>query len=292
MTATMPERPFTFLPPIVPEKVQNCHFVVVGTGGTGGFLVQDLSRYLSTHQNIDGVITIIDGDVVEEKNLVRQNFFKADIGKNKAVVTAERYAAHFGIYAIAVPKFVETPKELAQIAQNPAIPKDLIIVIGCVDNNKTRLLIHKMFKEEGVKGFWVDAGNAITHGQSVMTYYGCPLQYKDILKCDPSIPINFEMPNVFDYHPEMLEHMDKLPTELSCAEHAISSPQTVFANRMASNLCLDFIYNIVECKLMMANGVWFNIEHQSFVRYSLTPSRLAGLIANREKLDACEVKFK
>ena len=284
----MPERPLTFLPPVMPEQMKSCHFIVIGTGGTGGYLVQDLARYLSTHQHIDSVVTIVDGDVVEEKNLVRQNFFTTDIGQNKAVVTAERYAAHFGVYIAAVSNYLTKPKDLTTIIES--VKSDITIVIGCVDNNKTRYLIYKAAETSSF--FWIDAGNDIVHGQVVVSFSGSGVDMETAVKADTDIPLLFDMPNIFDYHPELLEHMDKLPTELSCAEHAISAPQTVFANRMASNLCLDFIYNIVEGKIMNANGVWFNIEHQSFMRYALTPTRLNGCIEARKKLEGCKVAFK
>ena len=40
---------------------------------------------------------ICDGDKVEPKNLVRQNFTEADLGENKARVIAERYSEVFGL---------------------------------------------------------------------------------------------------------------------------------------------------------------------------------------------------
>ena len=47
-------------------------------------------------------VIICDGDVVEEKNLVRQNFTPADQGENKARVLAERYSTVFGMAAVDV----------------------------------------------------------------------------------------------------------------------------------------------------------------------------------------------
>ncbi len=49
---------------------------------------------------------ICDGDVVEEKNLVRQNFTPADLGENKAKVLAERYSTVFGMETEYVPAYV------------------------------------------------------------------------------------------------------------------------------------------------------------------------------------------
>ena len=67
--------------------------VLLGAGGTGGYLIPHLYRIA---HSINKSIRIImcDGDVVKEKNLIRQNFVRQDIGHNKAKVLAERMQAH------------------------------------------------------------------------------------------------------------------------------------------------------------------------------------------------------
>ena len=60
-------------------------------------------------------ILVCDGDVVEEKNLIRQNFVEQDVGRNKAQVLAERYSAAFGIECEYIPRFVENDDELFQL---------------------------------------------------------------------------------------------------------------------------------------------------------------------------------
>ena len=59
--------------------------VVLGAGGTGGYVIPHLYRlgYASEHPTR---ILVCDGDVVEQKNLIRQNFVEQDIGRNKAQV--------------------------------------------------------------------------------------------------------------------------------------------------------------------------------------------------------------
>ena len=53
--------------------------VVIGAGGTGGYVIPHLYR-LGYATNRDIRIVVCDGDVVERKNLVRQNFVEQDIG--------------------------------------------------------------------------------------------------------------------------------------------------------------------------------------------------------------------
>jgi molybdopterin/thiamine biosynthesis adenylyltransferase len=62
---------------------------IIGAGGVGSWLVPSLVRLTSAAQ-----ITVIDMDTLEEKNLDRQLFKPADIGKSKAEALAELYHTH------------------------------------------------------------------------------------------------------------------------------------------------------------------------------------------------------
>ena len=86
--------------------------VVLGAGGTGGYLIPHLYRIAFADSERLYRIIICDGDIVEKKNLVRQNFVEQDIGRNKAAVLAERYAGAFGIECEYIPEYIESEKRL------------------------------------------------------------------------------------------------------------------------------------------------------------------------------------
>ena len=65
--------------------------VMLGAGGTGGYVAPYVFRLLHMLGRPARFI-ICDGDIVEPKNLDRQNFVPADLGENKARVLAERYS--------------------------------------------------------------------------------------------------------------------------------------------------------------------------------------------------------
>ena len=88
--------------------------VMLGAGGTGGHIAPHLYRLLYSLERPVRFI-ICDGDVVEEKNLVRQNFIQADLGENKAKVLAERYSTVFGLETEYVPSFVEKEDDLRRL---------------------------------------------------------------------------------------------------------------------------------------------------------------------------------
>ena len=130
--------------------------VMLGAGGTGGHIAPHLYRLLYSLRRPVRFI-LCDGNVVEEKNLVRQNFTPADLGENKAKVLAERYSAVFGLETEYVPSFVEDEDQLGSLlepgylwmrqpghAYNVRV-SELVILIGAVDNNKSRQLCHRVF---------------------------------------------------------------------------------------------------------------------------------------------------
>ncbi|KPV40380.1 ThiF family adenylyltransferase, partial [Alicyclobacillus ferrooxydans] len=82
---------------IDPEKTR---LVLIGVGGTGGYVLQQVARLLYSlreqGRRIPSVL-LFDGDVVEQKNLLRQYFLEQDIGRKKAEVLAERYSRAYGI---------------------------------------------------------------------------------------------------------------------------------------------------------------------------------------------------
>lgn len=77
------------------SKTAPVKIIILGAGGTGGYVIPHLYRIAFAADRQMRII-VCDGDVVEGKNLIRQNFVEQDIGRNKAQVLAERYSAAFG----------------------------------------------------------------------------------------------------------------------------------------------------------------------------------------------------
>ena len=119
--------------------------VMLGAGGTGGHIAPHLYRLLHALDRPVKVI-IADGDIVEEKNLVRQNFIAADLGRNKAQVLAERYASAFGMEAQYIPEFIESEEQLSGLLKperypvwmdSDKYPQELPVLIGAVEDRKS-----------------------------------------------------------------------------------------------------------------------------------------------------------
>ena len=127
--------------------------VMLGAGGTGGYVAPYVFRLLHMLGRPARFI-ICDGDIVEPKNLDRQNFVPADLGENKARVLAERYSTVLGMETEYVPNFIEKlpdlmeliePKEWELHPHSSRRTKEMVLLLGCVDNNKTRQLCHQAF---------------------------------------------------------------------------------------------------------------------------------------------------
>ena len=212
--------------------------VMLGAGGTGGHIAPHLYRLLYALERPVRFI-ICDGDIVEEKNLVRQNFTPADLGENKAKVLAERYSSVFGMETEYVPEFIESGERLLSMLRARTFPtgpywnsptvKELVILIGAVDNNKSRKLCHEVFyKLDDL--IYIDSGNGKYTGQVV-----CGVRRN-------GITIRKSIGGV---HPEMLKDTDLFPSEISCAEAAQEDPQSIVANVTAATAVLIMVYNIL-----------------------------------------------
>lgn len=226
-------------------------FIVVGCGGTGGYLVPNLARMAANFDAPNIRIVLLDGDIVEHKNLKRQNFIVPDIGKPKAQVLAERYSAALGIeiqYETEYIKDVDTLENLVHSDDSGAT-----VVLGCVDNHRTRQVLAEWFRAK--KGrIWIDAGNEEMHGQVICGYnhYAYDPQEQSSL---------FALPSVADLFPEIdTDEKAMFNDELSCAERAVENPQNIATNIMAANYMLVFAQQVALGNPLYSHGIFFSAE--------------------------------
>ena len=217
--------------------------VMLGAGGTGGYAAPHIYRLIHT-LNRPARFLVADGDIVEEKNLVRQNFIHADLGRNKAAVMAERYASAFGMEIAYLPEFIENEDALAALTAPDYSRKELAILIGAVDNNRSRQMCHEAFMR-AKELVYIDSGNGQYTGQVV-----CGIRRNGRTYYKP----------VGTLYPDVLADTDKFPTELSCAEAAISTPQSVVANVMAATAILSYLYDILVLGDITVRNVTFSTK--------------------------------
>lgn len=224
--------------------------VMLGAGGTGGHASPHMYRLLHTLERSVKII-IADGDIVLSKNLVRQNFISADLGRNKAQVLAERYATAFGMETLYVPEFVENIEKLTELVKPDTYQpspysyqqlEGLSILIGAVDNNRSRQLCNQVFQKAD-NLIYLDSGNGEYTGQVV-----CGIRRKGRTYYKP----------IGETYPDVLDDTDKFPSELSCAEASVSAPQSIVANIMAATAIVSYIYNILILGSIEVRSVTFS----------------------------------
>lgn len=211
------------------------HLIVVGTGGTGSEFIPAMMRFLAANEDLQRrvVITLVDGDYVEKKNLTRQNFILEDIGRNKAEVMAEAVQDTFGLECIAHTEYVETEKQLELIenAGNKVIYerfhnsnwKGIPVYIGCVDNVSCRRLLENWFRKKKNQDIvYYDSGNGFSNGQTI---YAAKWRGVTIAPSSSLYGIRYE-------------GEERRRSEISCEELNRVEPQHQLTNRLAAQCLL------------------------------------------------------
>lgn len=143
---------------------------IVGCGGTGSRLVPLVAQFMASMPDKETrTLYLYDFDVVESKNLARQNFVSIDVGRKKADVLAARYQAAYGINIIpsSVDPTITQPNQYVMIGR-VRTPQSGALIILALDSNKARYayLRHLNNLRTGWPGmFVIDAGNEDTFGQ-------------------------------------------------------------------------------------------------------------------------------
>ena len=206
--------------------------VVVGCGGTGSWLLPKLVKTINDgiRKSIirkDVKLILIDGDIVEEKNLVRQNFIEQDIGQNKAEVMASRYGPHLinENGAIFIDKYIADSERYEKLTaedkdfyfdfeemytlflERYSIPyaqrgmKYSRVVFNLVDNNIARHTLHKIVSgmlDNDYKTYVIDVGNDMYNGQAFTSMYSNSNPYSESMfnvNNDFSLTIN-DIPDI------------------------------------------------------------------------------------------------
>jgi len=129
----------------------NLKVMVVGAGGNGSWFLRHIHRLIQKGQIPDGItFTVFDGDDVEKKNTLYQDYETKDVLENKAKVMADRYDFQ------AKPRYVRDPKDLDPFN----------VIICCVDNRDFREMMFRHV-DKHLEKYWIDVR---AEGQGVVIY--------------------------------------------------------------------------------------------------------------------------
>jgi PRTRC genetic system ThiF family protein len=154
MTAVNPEGLNVFDPNTHIQSI-----VIVGCGGTGAQVARIIARIVYDMRRArlhTPHITLIDPDIVEEKNVGRQLFTAADaaLGLSKAEIVARRLNMALGLDIAWIAEPVSAEKHLDRYGAQ--------LIVSCVDNHLARRELHQ------ASGILIGAGNHRDGGQVVI----------------------------------------------------------------------------------------------------------------------------
>lgn len=268
---------FRFTPRQIFSKV-----MVIGAGGTGGRLIPLLTQFLRSitrEHNPAGwletpIVYIVDDDVVEVKNLMRQNFIEPDIGKPKAAVLAQRYGRAYGINVIPVLKRIESTDTIHSIFNAAGVERadgTGVMYILCVDSVKARRDILKILKNIGGgdynrSAFVIDAGNENNFGQ-VLFYNMASMVFADSGMKDLFVkkPVPPMLPAVVDiscipfphnHYGDLSETPSSTVVPVSCAD----LDQTLAINALMATTIMGIVQKFYFVKPFLFNQISISLE--------------------------------
>lgn len=233
------------------------NLVLVGCGGTGSWLapaVARVARLLRERFSNQVNVTFVDPDSVEEKNIYRQNFCEAEIGRNKASALAERYGLAWGIEIFALAAGIDE-RNFASIHSG------MTVFLGCVDNAGARQEIRNI-GERTHNGWWLDCGNAKNSGQVLL---GSFFQFD-------KAGFNIQgycawLPSPEIQHPELvaMENKEVTPEKetMSCAEMALRDSQGLAINQRMAAEAADYLVRLLITHDLRKYATYIDLESGS-----------------------------
>jgi PRTRC genetic system ThiF family protein len=232
--------------------------LMVGCGGTGGYVAEGLARILPENWTM----ILQDHDRVEEKNLIRQNFFTSDLGKFKSQALAERISVNF--HRKIGYKILPIGVIASDLHVNP------VIIIGCVDNAQARRAIHRTAN----MSWWIDAGNGHHSGQVLIGNAIADeiIKHSFIASSEqaPFLPApSIQLPSILDPAIDEL----KLP---DCATAVQTEEQSPVINQMMATIVLQAVHQLINNALTWM-GSYVDLEAGTLSTVHIEPKTVARM---------------
>lgn len=273
---------FKYTPTFMPQKV-----LVVGCGGTGSRLIPLVAQFLKTcGWVLSPEMVVVDDDIVEEKNLTRQNFVTMDVGKPKAQVLAQRYSRAYDIPIVPIMERIESEDWYDSKESNPgrkqyshsefykklyswANSKTPVFVVLCVDSAEARRSILTRLTQSLPSNLTVliDTGNENDFGQvkigtlAMAAAASLEAYKKAFEKLNPMTPAEIDLPQVpldLDYYMDMVS---------SAAPSCADLDQTMAINSLVANTAFAFIQNWYYSKPLTTHKVNVSLSHGCVPEY-------------------------
>ena len=244
--------------------------IVVGTGGTGGFVAEGLSRLLAGYKI---QLIFVDPDRVEPPNLIRQNFFTADLGKFKAQVLAERLSRQYGMtigYSV-----MPYEKDMFNVTGSGGMTRVAMnqIIIGCVDGPDAR---RSILESMDWNKWWIDSGNGFNSGQVLIGNTTEKEKLQEAFDSEAHLVRMLPVPSL--QQPALLAPTPKIKLQPDCAEALQQDTQSPTINQAMAVLVLDMVNHLLRGTLNYM-GVYLDMDAGSMQRVPATPINVARMMS-------------
>ena len=250
--------------------------VLVGCGGTGGFLAEAVCRLLLDRP---AELYLVDHDRVEPHNLQRQAFQDGDVGKYKAQVLAERLSRRYH-RAIGFDVRPYDPDVHAEVFRG--IRSRLPLVIGCVDRAGGRRAIARTlaanegrhWRDDSAVVWWLDAGNGRNDGQVLLGNLADPRSLVRSFRLGTQECLGLPAPSL--QRPDLLLAAPMPTPGPDCAERVIDGTQGSTINQVMAAVAASFVEKLLAgtCTWMAA---YVNMDDGVVTRVAADPSVVAEL---------------
>jgi hypothetical protein len=215
--------------------------LIIGAGGTASWLVPLLKRTLP----LKSEITVIDGDILEVRNLDRQLFDSSYVGWNKAEALAETYSIKWESYYLERDSWILTG--------GYSTPYSCLWC--CADNHIARKLCLDLV-DEGQAALAIIGGNEYNDSEA----YPYLSAWKGTTG-DPRI-----------YYPELLTDASNDPTNPSCqGVNQAQNRQLALANYLSAGFMVHLYWFITNHWHEVTRGAWPQRHMCNFAMFNTKP---------------------
>jgi PRTRC genetic system ThiF family protein len=269
----------------VTRMTDQIQIVLVGCGGTGSWLAPHIGRFLALLRERGKQATglFVDPDVVEPRNIPRQNFCQAEAEGHlpKALTLAQRYGAAWGVeigYSL-------EPFDAKLLHE---VYSKLIVLVGCVDNAAGRTVLWKAldlnrhYSDDATPILWLDCGNSEDFGQVLFGNVKTPEALK---QGQDASGLCRALPCPAWQHPDLLEPLpeEARPHTLSCAEMAIANAQSLTMNSMVAAVAAEYLKALLLTNSLKCFASYINLPTLSVTSRPITKQALGCFIKPRKE---------
>jgi PRTRC genetic system ThiF family protein len=245
--------------------------ILVGCGGTGSHIAQSIARLC--HHSADTerpiAVSFVDGDTVEDRNVGRQLFSAADIGRNKAQTLAARFGSVFGVPITAYPEMA-TRDRMQQLCA--AHERAFRIVVGAVDTAEGRQVMADTLAARWCH-LWLDAGNANDNGQVVA---GTVTTAKDLRGCLALGGVCAALPAPSLVYPGLL--VPEPTPAADCAAAMADDTQSLMINQAMAAVVAQYLYQLVVQRRLTRFATMIDLATLTMRSLPITAAQLSATV--------------